>query len=79
MLGSKTTADYGMGLAPIFFSRTFEKCGRDGRVLIFAIRDDRKNNPTCVQGWTLFAIRKIAETFLKVRPRMDALCSRDQG
>jgi ribosome maturation factor RimP len=49
VFGCKTTADYGMGLAPIFclwISRSFEECGQEARFSIFAVRDDRKGNET---------------------------------
>ena len=51
MSGYETTADYGMGLVPIFIvdSDSIEQCGHGWTLLILAIRDDRKGNQ--VRPW----------------------------
>jgi hypothetical protein len=44
MFGCETTADYGMGLVPIFYFCLLKSAAMDGRFLIFAIKDDCKGN-----------------------------------
>ena len=42
--GHDTTADYGMGLVPIFCFEFLKSAAMDGPCLTLAIKDDRKSN-----------------------------------